>query len=111
MKAKSIQPKDATQKSKQFKLDGAPLDLALIPPLVRKITSYLDSLPDDELVTTESVAKAVSSTPSTLRLYAQQHSDILAEHFAILRMSVTRRRVWGNKSAIKALRTQVEGGQ
>jgi len=87
-------------KKVQLKLDGSPLDLHPLPPMVSRILRFLDTLPDNEVVTSSFLVNSLSISRASLEK-AAPHSGL--EQY---RAKHANKNYWGNRCAIAEFRRQ-----
>ena len=85
----------------QFKLNGKPLDLRPAAPSVTKAKPFLQSLPDNELLSSRELAIKIGVSYATVK-------DVLAIDEALIRFTARLRlprktTVWGNPRTIAEL--------
>jgi hypothetical protein len=77
-------------------------DVAKYSPLHIRIISFLNLMPDDEIITTGELAEKIQASLHTSSLYS--HQSLLKAYQENMAMSGRIKTVWGNKKAIAALR-------
>ena len=82
-------------------LDGKPLNLKPVSPSLEKVRAFLESLKDDELVTTPVLSERTGVGLTYVR------DMVPLAPFKGCRHKVSRSLYWGNPRAIAALRKEI----
>lgn len=93
-------------KQPAFRLNGKAFETAShITPRTARIKAFLEKLPDNDLLTTNELAKRLGSTRQTLK--SETKLEALSRFVALVRYPF-RQNVWGNPRTISELRKNKE---
>jgi hypothetical protein len=90
-----------------FKIHGEPLSQYIGSPILRNAVSYLDSLPDGELILADDLAKQLKCSKSSFQGSA---ATKIHPYSCGVRMDTRNMILYGNKRTIASLKIEIESG-
>lgn len=89
------------KKQSGFRLNGKPLDMRWVPPLVTKAAAFLSKMPNDDLLDKDQLASRLSCSPGHLAR-CSKYEEMLS-YRATIPSTGARTLVFGNAVTIKRL--------
>lgn len=84
-----------------FRLNGKPLSTRPVPPRILRVKRFLDTLPDNELLTSRELAKRTGYSHDVVSNEMGRHSAL--EGYVLAVRFPGRQNVWGNQKTIREL--------